>query len=127
MVARDVKEDPDAGEADDEARAAVRDERKCDSGERRDPHHGCEVDQRLPADEGRDPRGKPLAERVLAGERHPEASVGKARLGRDQRRRPDEAELLSDDREDHVRVRLGQIEILPDPLAEPRAEDPARA
>src|SRR6266487_141617 len=37
------------------------------------------------------------------------------------------AELLADDREDHVRVRLGQVVDLLDPLAETASEDPAGA
>ena len=40
---------------------------------------------------------------------------------------PDEPELLADDREDHVRVRLGQVQRLRDALAQPLARDPARA
>ena len=39
----------------------------------------------------------------------------------------DEPELLADDREDHVGVRLGQEVHLLDPLPEPLAGDPARA
>ena len=43
----DVKEDPDPGERDDEARAAVGDERERDAGQRREPEDGGEVDRRL--------------------------------------------------------------------------------
>ena len=45
IVARDVKEDAHAGEADDEARPAVRHERQRDPGQRRDAQHGRDVDR----------------------------------------------------------------------------------
>ena len=125
MVARDVKEDAHAREADDEARAAVGHERQGDPGQRRDPHDRGDVDQRLATDERRDPGGEPLSERILAAEREPEARVTEGSVGPDQRRRPDEAELLADDREDHVRVRFREVEVLRDPLSEPHPEDPA--
>ena len=41
--------------------------------------------------------------------------------------RADEAELLADDGEDHVRVRLGQVVDLLDAVAEPLADEAARA
>ena len=56
---RDVKEDADASERDDEARAAVGDERQRDPGQRREPEDGGEVDRRLAADERR--RARPRA------------------------------------------------------------------
>ena len=62
----DVKEDADRQERDDEARAAVRDERQRNPGQRREPEDGGEVDRRLPADERRDARREPLSERILA-------------------------------------------------------------
>ena len=76
MTTGDVKEDPDRQEGDDEARAAVGDERERDSGQRREPEDGREVDRRLPADERRDARGEPLAERILAADREPQPGVG---------------------------------------------------
>ena len=69
----DVKENPDAGEEDDEARAAVREERERDAGERRASHHGEDVHRGLPADEHREPGGEALPERVLAAQRDVEA------------------------------------------------------
>ena len=57
---------PTDGERYHQARAAVGDERERDSGQRREPDHGREVDRRLPADERGDARREPLAERVLA-------------------------------------------------------------
>src|SRR5262249_56573463 len=45
----DVKEDTDGEQRDDEAGAAVGDQRQWDPGERRKPEHGREVDHCLPA------------------------------------------------------------------------------
>src|SRR6185369_2807811 len=126
-IARDVKEDADRDERHDEARAAVGDERQRDSGQRRKSHHGSQVDGRLAADEYRQARREPLPERILAAERDPQAEVGEGRVGPDHGGRADEPELLADDREDHVRVRLGQEVRLLDALAEAAPEDPARA
>ena len=65
---RDVKEDPDPGEQHHERRAAVREERERDPGQRRDPHHGRDVDRRLSGDEHRQPGREALSEGVLAAE-----------------------------------------------------------
>src|SRR4051794_9906274 len=76
MATGDVKEDPHRQEGDDEAGASVRDERKRNSGQRREPEDCGEVDCGLPADESRDARGEPFAERILAADRKPEAGIG---------------------------------------------------
>src|SRR5512141_1691872 len=60
MATGDVKEDPDRQEGDDEAGAAVRDERQGNPGQRRESEHGREVDCRLPADQRGDARGEAL-------------------------------------------------------------------
>src|SRR4051794_35654683 len=122
---RDVKEHADREEGDNERRAAVRDERERDSGQRREAEHGGEVDRRLARDQGRDPGGEPLAERVLALQGEPQARVGERAVARDEDGSADEPELLADHREDHVGVRLGEVMDLLDPLAEPTPEDPA--
>src|SRR5207247_200797 len=67
-IPSDVKEDPDRGEDDDDARAAVRDERERDPGQRRDADDRREVQGGLPADEHRQAGGDVLAERVPARE-----------------------------------------------------------
>ena len=72
MATGDVKEDPDGHERDHEARAAVRDERQRHARQRREPENRGEVDHGLAADERDEPRGEPLAERVLAPERDAE-------------------------------------------------------
>src|SRR6266540_3964215 len=123
----DVKENAHRGERDDEARAAVRDERKRDSGQRSEADDGREVDQRLPADEGRQAGREPLAEGVAGTKRDAQAGVGEDRVCGDHEARAEQAELLADDREDHVRVRLREVVHLADALTEPDAENPARA
>src|SRR5581483_2052759 len=127
MATGDVKEDAHGEESDDEARPAVGDERERDAGERGEPEDGREVDRRLAADERGDAGGEPLAERVLARDREPQAGVREGAVAGHQERGADEAELLPDHREDHVRVRLRQVADLVDPLAEPAAEHAARA
>src|SRR6185436_3062247 len=126
-IARDVKEDPDAGERDHEARAAVRDKRQRNPGQRREPHHRSEVDRRLAADERGQAGREPLAEGVLALQRDLQAEVGEGAVGGDHGGRADEAKLLADDGEDHVRVRLREVVHLLNALAEAHAEDPAGA
>ena len=71
----DVKEDAHRGERDDEARPAVRDEWERDPGQRREAQHCSEVDQRLSADERRQARREPLAERVAATQRDPQPRI----------------------------------------------------
>src|SRR5439155_10206897 len=62
----DVKEDSDGGEQDDEARAAVGEERQRNPGQRRDAHHGRNVERGLPTDEHGQAGGEQLPERVAA-------------------------------------------------------------
>ena len=127
IAAADVKEDADRGERDHEARAAVGDERQRDSGQRREPEHGGEVDRRLAADEHRHARGEPLAERVAARERDPEPGPGEGRVGGDHAVVADRPSSSPIDREDHVRVRLGEVEDLLDALAEARRRERRRS
>src|SRR5262249_24359682 len=121
-TARDVKEDADRDECHHETRPAVRDERKRDPGQRRQPEDRGEIDRGLAADERGDTWGEPLAERVAALESGLEAGPREEHVGEDQRHRTDEPELLADDREDHVGVRFGQVMDLLHALAEPVAE-----
>jgi hypothetical protein len=122
MVRRDVKEDAHGSEADYEARAAVGHERERDSGQRSEAHDRAHVDGGLPADERRDSRRKPLPVRIAAVKRDIEARVGEDRERGDHARRADEAELLADDREDHVRRSLRKVVDLLHALAEADAE-----
>ena len=61
---RDVKEDTHGHELDNEARAAVGDERQRNPGQRREAQHCGQVDGRLTADERRQAGGQALAEGV---------------------------------------------------------------
>src|SRR3954453_11552172 len=94
----DVKEDPHPEERDDQAGAAVRDERQRDSRQRRQPQDGGEVDDGLAADERGDAGSEALAEGVLAGESEPEPGVRESAVAGDEDGRADEAELLADHR-----------------------------
>jgi hypothetical protein len=123
----DVKEDPDGSEADHEARAPVGDERKRHACERREPHDRAHVHSRLAANQRSQPRGEPLPEGIAAAEGDVEARVGKERERTDHREDADQAELLADDGEDHVRRCLGQVVDLLHALAEADAEDPSRS
>src|SRR5262249_12207453 len=123
--AGDVKEDADGQQRDNERRTAVGDEREWDPGQRREAENGREVDDRLAADERDEPRPETLAERVLARQSDPQPSVGEDGDRRDHPGHADETELLADDGEDHVRVRLGQVVDLSDPLTEADAEHAA--
>src|SRR5918996_133061 len=123
----DVKEYPDPGEQHDEARPAVGDERQRDPGERSDAEDGRQVDRRLAADERREPGGEELAERILAAERDAKSREGECGERADDEHRADETELLADHREDHVGVRLGEVEHLGDALPEALAREASGA
>src|SRR5688572_16108787 len=123
----DVKEDPDASEHHHEAGAPCGDEGERNSGQRRDSEDGGEVDGRLAADERRERGGEALAEGVRAAQGDLQPRVGERAVGGDHERRADQPELLADDREDHVGVRLREVEDLLDALTEPLAEQSPRA
>src|SRR4051812_27726365 len=120
---RDVKEDADGNELDHEARPAVRDERQRNSRQRSEAEHRGEVDRRLAAHERRQPRSQTLAERIAAFECGLEPRPREEDVREDQRRCPEQPELLADNGEDHVGVRLGQEVDLLHALAEPVADD----
>ena len=81
----------------------------------------------MAADEHGQTGRKRLAEGIAAAQRDPQPDVGEGCVGGDQGCRPDETELLADDREDHVRMRLGEEVRLLDALTETAAEDAAGA
>src|SRR5690349_1972624 len=126
VTATDVKEDPDGGEHDDDAGASIRHQGQRDPGQRREADNGGQVQRSLPADDRRDPDRERLAERVAAAQGDPQARPAECRVRGENERDADETELLADDREDHVRVRLREVEDLLDALAQADAEDPAR-
>src|SRR5687767_5337660 len=73
LIDRDVKEDAHGREQHQQTGASERDERERDSGERRDPEHGREIDGSLAAHERGDPRREQLAERIPRAQRDREA------------------------------------------------------
>jgi hypothetical protein len=83
----DVKEDAHRSERYDEARPAVGHEGKRDPGQRREPEHGRQVDQRLPHDERGEAGREPLAKRVPAAKRDAKACVRERDIRRDHQRR----------------------------------------
>src|SRR3954449_6082149 len=119
---RDVKEDADRNELDHDAGPSLRDERQRNSRQRSEAEHGGEVDRRLAAHERRQPRSQTLAERIAAFECGLEPCPREEDVREDQRRGPEQPELLADDGEDHVGVRLGQemdlLHALPQPVAD---------
>jgi hypothetical protein len=125
MLAGDVKEDADGQEGDNQARAAVRDERKGNTGQRSQSEHGCEIDHGLPRHERDEPSRQPLPEGIGARERDPETGIGKGGIGGDHGGHSQKAELLADDREDHVRVRLREVVDLRHSVTQADAEDAA--
>ena len=74
---------------------------------------------------------RPAASRLPNGSRHSSAVFKPAHANNTYAKitdaGPDEPELLADDGEDHVGVRLGQVVDLLHALAEPLAEEVARA
>src|SRR6266498_5823247 len=125
-TSRDVKEDSDGDELDNETRAAVGHEREWNSGQRREAEDGGEVDPGLTADERGQARGEPLAERITALERRLQAGPREEDVGEEHGGGSDEAELLADDGEDHVGVRLGQVVDLLHALPQALAEEVTR-
>src|SRR5918995_296524 len=122
----DVKEDADGGEPDDETRAAVAHERQRDSRQRQEAEHGTHVDGGLAADEGCEPGREELSEGLAAAQRDVEAGVTEERERSDHADRAEQAELLADDREDHVCRRLRQVVDLLDAFPEPDPEKASR-
>ena len=69
----------------------------------------------------RDAERQVAAERIGRAQPHAEPAPDEHDEERDDDRRADEAQLLADDGEDEVRVRLGQVEELLPRLADARA------
>ena len=118
---------PTAGEQHDEARPAVRDERERIPVSGAMPSTAARLIAAWPQTSAVMPAASsfPNGSRQRSAMRKPaNANAAKAPITSD---RADQAELLADHGEDHVRVRLGQVRDLPDALAEPLAGEPARA
>src|SRR4051794_38202848 len=123
-LARDREEDPDRGEADDEGRAAVADERQRDPRNRDERHDDADVDERLEAEPRRDARRQQSPERVRRPKRRSDARVAEDEKEHYDKAAADQPELLADDRKDEVVERVRQEEPAGEPaLAEARADE----
>ena len=104
----DVREDAGAEHRDHERRAAGRQERQRDARHRQQADDRAEIDRGL-ADDPRGHAGREQhAEPVGRAPRDVEADEAEAGEQREHEQAADEAELLADDREDEVGVRVGE-------------------
>src|SRR4051812_35306276 len=71
---RDEHQPGEDEEVRDDARASVRDERECDSGERNDAQNPADDDERLEREAEREAGGEQLREAVTGEDRDPEAT-----------------------------------------------------
>jgi hypothetical protein len=125
-LTRHRQEDPHRREADDQRRAARRDERQRDARDRDQPDDHADVDERLDADPGRDASREQGTEGVRGPERGPDPEIPEGEEQDDHEAAPEQAELLADDREDVVVERVGQEQPAGEPaLAEAGPEQPA--
>src|SRR4051794_10888967 len=117
-----VEQEAHRAEQDDERGGAGRDERQRHAGERREAENGVDVEQRLTQDQRRQARGEKLRVRADRGLRGPESRIGDHAVEREEAADARQAELLADDRQDEVGVRLRQVEDLLHRLARTQAE-----
>ena len=119
--ARDVGEDAGAEHRDHERRAADRQERQRDARHGQQPDDRADVDHGLPDDPRGDAGGEQHAEAIGRALRDPEADEPEAGEQPEHEQAADEAELLADDREDEVGVRVREEQPLGAARAEPDA------
>ena len=96
-------------------------------GDREQPDDRADVDHGLPDDAHRDPGGEQRAEAVGGAQRHPDPEDREADEERDHEQPADQPELLADDREDEVGVRVREEVPLRPARAEADAGEPAAA
>ena len=127
-MASHVHDQRDGDQIDDERAAAERNERQRNAGHRPRRRHDADVDERLnrrswpcsrPPGRSRSDRARRCAMRM--------ARYAKTTNSTMTHERADQPELFAEDREDEVRVLLGQIEELRARLAQADAEEPAAA
>src|ERR1043165_2864559 len=123
---REIQQHPDGHEARQQRRAAIADERQRQALRRQEAQRDADVDQRRHGDEQREADGGVELE-ALRVARDAEAAPDEEGEEDDEDERADEAELLADDGEDEVRMRLGEEEELLPPVAEAEAAQAARA
>ena len=122
-----VEEQPHRPHQHHQVARAVRDERQRHAGERHQPEHGEEVQCCLAQDQRRDAGGEQLRVAVAGELRHPQSGVADHAVQAQQPEDAEQPELLADDSQDHVGVRLGQVEDLLHRLAQADPEEPAVA
>src|SRR5205823_4032699 len=105
---RQIQQDSDGNQTGDQRRAAVAHQRQRQSLRRQQAQRDADVDQRLDADQQRESQRRVKLEAPVRVTRDAEAAPHQEREQREQPERADEAELLADDGEDEVGVRLGE-------------------
>ena len=123
----DVEQNAHAHEGGRQRGATVADEGQRDARCGDDSGHRHHVDERLHADPRRDASREQGAESVGRPKRGAHTAPRKEQERPEHSDGSDQSELLADDGEDEVGVGLGQPLVLLDRVAEPDAEDPARA
>src|SRR6267378_1155058 len=107
-----VQEDTHGDEPDTERAAAVRDKGEGDAGHRHEARDDGHVHPRLEAEPDRDAGREQGAGRVLRAERDTDAAEREREEEQDDKEGSCETELVTEDREDGVGVRVGQIACL---------------
>jgi hypothetical protein len=105
--ARHAEDQPNREQRRQQAAVAVGDEGQGHPGQRRQPHHGEEVDRRLDQDQRGEAGDQQLAVVVLRFFRHLQAGVAEEAEQPDDADDADQAQLLADHGRDHVGVGLG--------------------
>ena len=128
VARRDVAQHARREQAHHQRRAAVADERQRQPLGRQRAQHDADVDQRLQPEHRGDAEGQVAAERVARAERRAQPAPDQhAEQPPTTNSMPEQPQLLADDGQDEVGVRLGQEEQLLPAVAEAQAGDAARA
>ena len=106
-------------------RAARRQQRQLNAGHRQQADHVSDVDQRLCGDQHGDRRRHQPQERIGRPVGDAQTDEGEDHEQRHHQQAPDQPEFLTDDREDEVVVRVGQIVPFGTTLPEPHPEHTA--
>src|ERR671921_650282 len=110
-VLRYSVEDPGSGEADDHARAAVADKREGHPGQRDGAHGRPDVEGRLDDEHRREPRRQATSHHRGSVQRDLEPREREEGAGPNHGHHPQEPQLLADEGEDHVGLRLGDGDV----------------
>src|SRR6266852_4229830 len=107
---RKIEKQADRDEARDQRRSAVAHQRQRQSLGGHEAKRDADVDERLDRDHHGEPERGVEIEALLAESRDPEAAPNQKGKGRNHGDRADESQLLADNRENEVGVRLGKEE-----------------